>query len=164
MDTPSLLQFLDQLEIQYDYHEHVAVYTSEQARRLIQPLPGVSAKNLFLRDKKGRRHFMLTVDDSKTVNLKSLAASQGISGLSLASAERLLKYLVVTPGAVSLMSLVNDMEGKVEALIDEDLWQADKLHCHPLINTATLVIPLDGIKKFLSATHHSPTFVKIPSL
>jgi len=163
MDTPSLLQFLDQLEIQYDYHEHVAVYTSEQARRLIQPLPGVSAKNLFLRDKKGRRHFMLTVDDSKTVNLKSLAASQGISGLSLASAERLLKYLVVTPGAVSLMSLVNDMEGKVEALIDEDLWQADKLHCHPLINTATLVIPLDGIKKFLSATNHLPTLVKIPN-
>lgn len=161
MDTCQLLEFLDQHKIGYEYHEHVAVFTSQQARDLIEPLPGASAKNLFLRDKKGKRHFLLTVDDQKTVNLKSVAASQGISGLSLASPERLMTCLGVTPGAVSLMALVNDPDGRVEVLIDQDLWSADALHAHPLVNTATLVIPLEGIKTFLSATNHTPQFVEI---
>ena len=162
MDTRQLLEFLDHHRISYNFHEHVAVYTSQQARELIEPLPGVSAKNLFLRDKKGKRHFLLTVDDKKTVNLKVLAVEQGISGLSLASPERLMTHLGVTPGAVSLMALVNDTGGNVDVLIDQDLWSADALHAHPLVNTATLVIPLEGIKSFLAATNHSPKLVKIP--
>jgi Ala-tRNA(Pro) deacylase len=163
MDTRQLLEFLDQHKIGYKYHEHVAVFTSQQARELIEPLPGASAKNLFLRDKKGKRHFLLTVDDQKTVNLKLIAASQGISGLSLASPERLMKYLGVTPGAVSLMALVNDPEGRVEVFIDQDLWSADALHAHPLVNTATLVIPISGIQKFLMAAIHAPKLIEIPS-
>lgn len=161
MDTRQLLEFLDHHRIRYEYHEHVAVYTSQQARDLIEPLPGVSAKNLFLRDKKGKRHFLLTVYDKKTVNLKALAASQGITGLSLASPERLMTYLGVTPGAVSLMALVNDPNGQVEVLIDQDLWSADSLQAHPLVNNATLVIPLEGIKTFLSVSHYMPRFIKI---
>jgi len=160
MDLPGLLQYLKQLSIQYEYHEHVAVFTSEQARRLIPPLAGASAKNLFLRDRKGRRHFLLSLPDSKTLDLKSLASSLSLSGLSLASPERLLKYLGITPGAVSLLALVNDSEARVEVLMDKDLWQADYLQCHPLVNTATLVISLQDIKKFIAATGHSVQVVK----
>ncbi len=163
MDTSDLLQFLKDYGIAYSYHEHAAVYTSRQARELIGPLPGASAKNLFLRDKRGKRHFLLTMDDRKNADLKALAANQRISGLSLASPERLMRYLGVSPGAVSLMSLVNDKEGEVEVLIDEDLWSSGALQCHPLINTATLVIPLEGVITFLSIIHHPPKLVKIPS-
>jgi Ala-tRNA(Pro) deacylase len=161
MELQSLLQYLEQLSIHYEYHEHVAVFTSEQARCLIPPLIGASAKNLFLRDRKGRRHFLLSLPDSKVLDLKSLAASLGLTGLSLASPERLLKYLGITPGAVSLMALVNDPGGKVEVLVDQDLWLADYLQCHPLVNTATLVISLQDIKKFITATGHSVKLVKI---
>ncbi len=162
MNSHELLEFLDHHQIPYEYHEHVAVFTSQQARDLIEPLPGASAKNLFLRDKKGKRHFLLTLDDLKTVNLKALASGQHISGLSLASPERLLKYLGVTPGAVSLMSLVNDTENQVEVLVDEDVWKAEALHAHPLVNTATLVIPMRGVRSFLEITNHPPTIITIP--
>lgn len=161
MDLPGLLQYLEQLSIKYEYHGHVAVFTSEQARRLIPPLAGASAKNLFLRDRKGRRHFLLSLPDSKTLDLRSLAVSLGISGLSLASPERLLKYLGITPGAVSLLALVNDPETRVEVLVDKDLWQADYLQCHPLINTATLVISLEDIKRFITETGHKAQIVTI---
>ncbi len=161
MDTTALLQYLDYLSISYECHEHVAVYTSEQARRLIAPLPGASAKNLFLRDKKGQRHFLLTLDDTKELNLKTFSARLGVSNLSLASVERLKDRLGVEPGAVSLMALVNDPEHRVEVLIDRDIWQAEALHCHPLVNTATLVIPLAGLRKFLEATGHTARLVDI---
>jgi Ala-tRNA(Pro) deacylase len=161
MDLPDLLQYLEQLSIQFEYHEHVAVFTSEQARRLIPPLAGASAKNLFLRDRKGHRHFLLSLPDTKTLDIKSLSASLGLTGLSLASPERLLKYLGITPGAVSLMALINDPQGMVEVLVDKDLWQADFLQCHPLVNSATLVISLQDIKKFIASTKHNVRLVRI---
>ena len=161
MDSVELLQFLDRLAIPYQRYEHVAVYTSEQARRLIAPLPGASAKNLFLRDKKGQRYFLLTLADTKALDLKSLAARLDLSRLSLAPVETLKARLGIEPGAVSLMALVNDPEHSVEVLIDRDIWQAEAVHCHPLVNTATLVIPLTGIRKFLEATGHTARIVDI---
>jgi Ala-tRNA(Pro) deacylase len=161
MDSLALLKYLDRLSIQYEYHDHVAVFTSEQARRLIPPLAGASAKNLFLRDRKGRRHFLLSLPDDKILDLKSLAVDLMLSGLSLASPERLQKFLGITPGAVSILALVNDTEINVEVLVDQDLWQTDKLQCHPLVNTATLVISLQDINKFLDSTNHSVQIVNI---
>jgi Ala-tRNA(Pro) deacylase len=163
MDSISLLHYLEQLNISYEYHDHVAVYTSEEARRLIPPLAGASAKNLFLRDKKGSRHFLLTFMDSKPLNIKALASSLGISNLSLASPERLKRILGVEPGAVSLLALVNDKTCQTEVLIDEDIWRSEKLQCHPLINTATIVVSLADIKKFLAETGHNVKQVKIIS-
>jgi Ala-tRNA(Pro) deacylase len=157
-----LLDFLAQHKIPYEFHQHAAVYTSREARDLIELLPGASAKNLFLRDKKGKRHFLLVMDDLKTVNLKVLASSQCISGLSLASPQRLLKYLGVTPGAVSLMALIHDTDDQVEMLIDKDLCSAEALQVHPLVNTATLVIPMRGIRAFLAITNHTPKIIDIP--
>ena len=161
MDSVELLHFLDQMSIHYQRHDHVAVYTSEQLRQVESPLPGVSTKNLFLRDKKGTRHFLLVLDDTKTLSLKALADRLGTTTLSLGSAERLKARLGVEAGAVSLMGLVNDPEHKVELLMDRDVWQAEALQCHPLINTATISIPLADVKKFLEATGHNARLVDI---
>ena len=104
---------------------------------------------------------MLTLADMKTVDLKSLAARLGLSKLSLASANQLMEILGIEPGAVSLLSLVNDTSCKVEVLVDQDLWQKDKIQCHPLVNTATLVISRQDIIKFLDATRHLVKLVEI---
>lgn len=163
MDSKSLYHFLDHHLIQYEKHEHVAVYTSEQARRLIPTLPGISAKNLFLRTKKDTRYYLLAFPDKKSVNLKSLASELDLPRLSLASQERLMDILGIEPGAVSLLALVNDADHQVEVLVDHDLWQADYLQCHPLINTATLVLPHQSIVKFLEVTGHEVNLIDIPS-
>lgn len=163
MKSESLYHFLDHHLIQYEKHEHVAVYTSEQARRLITTLPGISAKNLFLRTKKNTHYYLLAFPDMKSVNLKSLASELDLPRLSLASPERLMDILGIEPGAVSLLALVNDTGHEVEVLLDHELWQAAQLQCHPLINTETLVIPHQGIVKFLEITGHKVNLVDIPS-
>jgi len=161
MDSNALLQFLEQLGIHYQRHDHVAVYTSEQLRDVASPLTGVSTKNLFLRDKKGTRHFLLVLDDTKTLSLKALAARLGTTTLSLGSPERLMTHLGVEPGAVSLLCLVNDPDHKVELLMDRDVWQAEMLQTHPMINTATLALSLADVKQFLQATGHTARIVDI---
>ncbi|MBI2072947.1 MAG: prolyl-tRNA synthetase associated domain-containing protein, partial [Gemmatimonadetes bacterium] len=83
--------------------------------------------------------------------------------LSLGSPERLAKYLGVEPGAVTILALINDPDQRVEVFIDEDLWMSPALRCHPLVNTATLVVPREGLERFLAATGHSYRLIRIPT-
>lgn len=154
---------LDRHHIPYVRVDHPPVYTCEEAERLVPPLPGVHTKNLFLRDSKGRQHFLVVVGWEKQVDLKALAAVLKISKLGMASPERLRKYLDVEPGAVTVLGIVNDQQHGVEVVIDTPIWQAPALHCHPLVNTATLAIACEDLKRLFTACGTPYRVVNVPS-
>ena len=157
-----LYHFLDSHSIPYQRVDHPAVYTCEQAEQLVPPMPGTDTKNLLVRDKKGRRHFLVVVGYEKTVDLKALSLLLDVNGLSFASPERLMKYLCIEPGSVSLLAIVNDAECAVEVIVDEKVWQADVLKCHPLVNTSTLAIRRIDIEKILMITGHRWRVLSVP--
>ena len=162
MDT--FFQFLAQHNVEYERHDHPAVYTVEESERLVPPLPGAKTKNLFLRDKKGQRHFLVVIPAQKRVNIKTLPEVVGSSRLSFGSAKRLKKYLGVEPGAVTLLAIFNDPDHKVEVFIDRDLWESEAFNFHPLVNTSTLVISRKDIERFVKATGHEVRIVDVPGL
>ena len=143
-------------------HDHPPVMTVEESLRLVPKLPGMKTKNLFLRDKKGRRHLLVTVRHDLAVDLVALESVLDVRGLGFASPERLAKHLGVTPGSVSLLALVNDEAKAVEFVIDRALWEAPAVHAHPLRNDATLVIAHADLERFLAATGHAPTVIELP--
>jgi Ala-tRNA(Pro) deacylase len=147
--------FLRRHGIVYEKFEHRAVFTCEEAEQL-PPMPGMGTKNLFLRDKKGKRHFLVCLPYDKKLSLKDFAERVGVQGVSLASPERLRAHLGVEAGSVTIIGLVNDTQHAVELWIDEELWQAALIHGHPLRNTATLSIPHEGVVAFLQTTGHEP--------
>jgi len=157
-----IYEFLAQHGISYDRVDHPPVFTCEEAERLVPTLPGVHTKNLFLRDKKGRNHVLVMVDHAKSVNLKALSSLLGFTNLSMASAERLQKHLGVEPGAVSILAIVNDTECAATVVVDSDVWRADVLQCHPLVNTSTLAIRRSDIQRILKITGHEWKTVDIP--
>lgn len=159
---PDIYSFLQNHSIEYRRFDHPAVFTCEEAERLCPDMPGVSLKNLFLRDKNGHRHFLVVVGYDKNADLKGLKELLQVSKLSFASADRLQKYLGVTPGSVSLLGLINDTGHAVEVIIDEKLWGQD-FQCHPLVNTASLVISNEGIQRFLKTTGHAYRLLTVPS-
>src|SRR5438128_10840635 len=112
--TTQLETFLAQHRIDAERHEHPPVMTVEESERLVPKLPGAKTKNLFLRDKKGARHFLVTVRHDLQIDLNALGAALDAGRLGFASPERLEKHLGVTPGSVSLLALVNDTAGAVE--------------------------------------------------
>ncbi|MBU2213722.1 prolyl-tRNA synthetase associated domain-containing protein [Patescibacteria group bacterium] len=154
--------FLTSNGIAFERFEHPAVFTCEQAEELTPDMPGAHTKNLFLRDKKGKRNIFVAVGFDKNVDLKALKDVLNADKLSFASPERLKKYLGVDPGAVSLLGLINDIDCSVEVIIDESVWKADAIQTHPLVNTATLVISHEGIEKFLEVTGYEPKIVDVP--
>ena len=158
-----IFDFLQANAIPYQRYDHVPVYTCEQSNAVLGPIPGGRTKNLFLRDDKGKRHFLLTTRDDKQADLKRLSDQLGIKRLGFASADRLLQYLGVDPGSVTMLALINDTSHSVQLLIDRDVWSEQSLHCHPLVNTATLVIPRTELERFFSLTGHAVQLVDVPS-
>ena len=140
---------LEQLKIKYEVVEHEPVHTMEDMDRLGLPQKGTLCKNLFLRDAKGKRHSLVTCDEKKTVDLKTLGRQLGAGNLSFASEDRLEKYLGLKQGSVSPFGLMNDTEHAVEFFIDKDLSRCKSLGIHPLENTATVFLSFKDLDKFL---------------
>lgn len=156
-------QFLAKNRIEYERHDHPPVYTVEEAGRLVPALPAAKTKNLFLRDKKGLRHFLVVVPAAKRVDLKALPRVVESNRLSFGSAARLKKYLGVEPGSVSLFAIFNDPGRAVELIVDASLWHSEAFQFHPLVNTSTLVISRENLKRFIAKTGHEARLLNIPS-
>jgi Ala-tRNA(Pro) deacylase len=157
-----LYRYLDDNRIAYRRFDHPPVYTVEDVKRMVPPLPAARVKNLFLRDSKGGRHFLIVVPAEKRVDIKKLDRIIGSSRLSFGSPQRLKNCLGVEPGAVSILALVNDPKHEVEIVVDDVIWEQDAYQFHPLVNTSTLVISRDDVKHFFNTTGHPVRSIRVP--
>jgi Ala-tRNA(Pro) deacylase len=148
--APAVYAALDALGVAYERYEHPAVFTAEDAAKHWDPIRGTQCKNLFLRNKKGDRHYLVVLEISKRADLKDLVKVLDDDRLSFGSAERLMAKLGLTPGSVSPFGLINDADGSVRVLIDRDLKGAERLIFHPNINTASVVVSWADLEKFLA--------------
>jgi Ala-tRNA(Pro) deacylase len=142
---------LDSLGIKYETYRHPPVFTAEEAEEHWSGIDAAKVKNLFLRNKKGDRHYLVILDVGKQADLRELVRIIGDDRLSFASAERLMASLGITPGSVSPFGLIHDTKHAVRVIVDADLRQAKRLIFHPNINTASLTVSLADFERFLSA-------------
>ncbi len=164
MSESEILAFLDAHEIAYRRYEHAAVFTVAQADEITAGLPGAGTKNLLLVEPAGGRCLLLMVPGAKRVNFQRLAPLVGAAkGLRFAPPELLADVLGVGPGAVTVLGLVNDTAQRAELWIDRALWAAGEVHCHPLVNTATLVMRTGEVERFFALTGHAPRFLDVPA-
>ena len=159
-----LVDFLEAHGIGYIRHDHAPVFTCVEERQQVPESGAARTKNLFMRDKRGRRHLLLVTLCSKSVNIAQFAETSGADRLSFASPERLMKYLGVEPGSVTLLGLVNDAARAVEVYLDADVWSAPSIHAHPLRNDATFVLSHDDLVRFLEVTGHEARVVTVSSV
>ncbi|MFQ6082231.1 MAG: prolyl-tRNA synthetase associated domain-containing protein [Candidatus Aminicenantia bacterium] len=143
-------EVLERLGISYVRHEHPPVFTVDQAKKYWGSFTGAHCKNLFLRNKKGNRHYLIILEYSKKADLKALAEQLGEEKLSFASAERLMRYLGLSTGAVSPFGLLNDSKKEVQVVVDRDLKKVERINFHPNVNTATVGVGFKDFEKFLA--------------
>lgn len=157
-----IYSFLKDNSIDYLQFTHPAVFTCEEASRLCPLMPGKATKNLFLYSKQKDQYFFVVIGNDKSVDLKKLKMLLNVSHFSFASEEQLKKYIGVEPGSVTILGLINDTEHKVSVFIDTPLC-GNALQCHPLVNTATLVINFQNIERFLELTGHTYQCIDVPA-
>ena len=157
-------QFMANHHIEYKRHDHPPVFTVADVERLVPPLPAAKTKNLFFRDKKGKRHFLVVVPAQKRVDIKALGAVIGAGRLSFGSPDRLKRYLGVDSGSVTILALIRDSDHAVEVVFDKSLGQEKAYQFHPLVNTSTLVISRDNLLRFLEVTGSEIRHLDVPAM
>ena len=145
----SVFTELDKQGANYRQVDHQAAYTIEDMQT-IELGPGeLIAKNLFLRDARGKKHFLLCLPGDKPVDLKHLRTIIGSSQLSFASAERLKTHLNLEAGAVTPFGVINNEDNHVTVYFDKELAEASGIGFHPNTNTATVFVSLADALTFV---------------
>lgn len=144
-----IYSLLEAKGIAFEKLEHEAVYTMEDMDKAGITAKGTVCKNLFLRDAKGKNHFLVTVPEEKRVDLKLLAEKIGSTKLSFASADRLAKYLCVEQGCVSPFGVLNDESRSVTVVLDQDLQFNDTIGVHPNDNTASVWLDFKSLRQVI---------------
>lgn len=147
--------------VKYEWLDHKAVFTVEEMEEAGISQKGNICKNLFLRDAKGKNHFLMVMPAEKRADLVALAGKIDSTKLSFASAERLSKYLGVPQGSVSPFAVLNDSENDVTVVFDNDLKRTGIVGIHPNDNTASVWLPLADLEEIIAEHGNKMVYVTL---
>lgn len=156
-----LYELLNNLNIEFSYREHPPVATIDEAKLYWKNLDSGRCKNIFLRNHKGNKHYLVILEHTRNLMMKDLEQRLRQGKLTFASEKRLIKYLGLTPGSVSPFGIINDIEHHVHLFIDEKLKEFEKLSFHPNINTASIVVLRSDLIRFIEYHGNTYEFIKL---
>ncbi len=156
-----VFDYLDSHGIGYEYYMHPPTPTIELAREHWRDDGSLHCKNLFFRNHKGNRHFLVVFDCGQSLAIHQLEQRLRQGKLSFASEKRMEKYLGLLPGSVSPFGLINDMENHTHLFLDENLRRYETLSFHPNDNRATVVIRLSEFEKYLSCCGNTYEYINL---
>jgi Ala-tRNA(Pro) deacylase len=152
---------LARLEIPFASYEHPPVFNSEDVDKYWRDIPATPVKNLFLRNKKGNREYLVILGVDKRADLQQLVKIIGDDRFSFGSPERLMHTLGVPPGSVSPFGLLHEGSKQVLVIIDKDLRAVERLIFHPNDNTASVTISFADLEKFLATRGNVVRYISV---
>ena len=156
-----VFDFLQQQGIEYTFYTHPEAPTIEIARQYWHNDGSKHCKNLFFRNHKGNRHYLVVFDSEQTLAIHDLEHRLKQGKLSFASEQRMERYLGLKPGSVSPFGLINDTENHTHLFLDKKLLDYPSLSFHPNDNTATVVISQQMFTKYLAAVGNSYEYIEL---
>jgi len=153
--------YLTDSGIVYETYEHPEAPTIEIAKQYWREDGSKHAKNLFFRNHKGNRHYLVVFDCDQDLAIRDLEQRLKQGKLSFASEQRMERWLGLRPGSVSPFGLINDTENHTHLFLDKNLLEAPSLSFHPNDNTATVVISQDDFRKYLEGCGNTFEFLEL---
>ena len=153
--------YLASCGITFDYYEHPEAPTIEIASQFYRGEGTVLCKNLFFRNHKGNKHYLVIMDSRHNMDIHDIEHKLHQGKLSFASPERMMKYLGLEPGSVSPFGLINDEEHHVHLFLDENLKDAESLSFHPNDCRGTVVISREAFKQYLDGIGNTYEYIKL---
>ena len=156
-----VIRYLEELNIPFELYEHPPVPTVEEALPYWKDIDAAHCKNLFFRNHKGNRHYLVILDHRRQLNIRDLEQKLKQGKISFASPKRMERYLGLGAGSVSAFGIINDHENHVHIFLDEALQSATHISFHPNENNATLVISFASFLRFLETSGNSYEFIAL---
>ena len=156
-----VLCYLNEIGIEYSWYSHDEAPTIEIARTQWHNDGSKHCKNLFFRNHKGNRHYLVVFDSEQSMAIHDLEHILKQGKLSFASPERMDKWLGLRPGSVSPFGLINDTENHVHLFLDESLREQSALSFHPNDNRFTVVISREEFERYLKEVGNTYEYIKL---
>ena len=156
-----VFDFLQQQQIEYSFYTHPEAPTIEIARQYWRNDGSKHCKNLFFRNHKGNRHYLVVFDSNQSLAIHDLEQRLRQGKLSFASEQRMERYLGLKPGSVSPFGLINDAQSHVHLFLDKNLLDYPSLSFHPNDNRATVVISQRMFSKYLEAVGNTYEYIEL---
>ena len=156
-----VFDYLQQQEIEYSFYTHPEAPTIEIARQYWHADGSKHCKNLFFRNHKGNRHYLVVFDSEQSMAIHDLEQRLKQGKLSFASEQRMERYLGLKPGSVSPFGLINDTENHTHLFLDKNLLHYPSLSFHPNDNRATVVISQEMFAKYLASVGNSFEYIEL---
>ncbi len=153
--------FLERHGIPFGHYDHPAAPDIVTAKKFWRDDGSVHCKNLFFRNHKGDRHYLVVFPCDRSLAIWELEQHLRQGKLSFASEKRMEKYLGLRPGSVSPFGLIHDAENHVHLFLDIRLRDAESLSFHPNDNTATVVVSAEGFRRYLAVCGNSYEFIEL---
>ena len=154
--------FLENNGVEYIRAEHDEAATIELCESVEKIIDAKICKNLLLCNRQQTKFYMLLIPGNMPFKTKYLSAQINSSRLSFASGEQMESLLNVSPGSLTVLSLMFDKEQKVELLIEKNVFNDEYFACHPCVNTATVRFLTKDLKeKVLPALGREYTIVDL---
>ena len=163
-DTPPdvpVYACLDRLGIAYAKHDHPPIASAEAGEQYWSGIEAAHCKNLFMRNQKGNKHYLVILHYQKRADLRAVATQIGDGKLSFGSPERLMAHLGVPPGSVSPFGLIHNADHGVRVAIDRDLKSSGKISFHPNINTVTIVLAFADFERYLGSCGNTVQYIDV---
>ena len=158
---PHVYQTLEKLNIAFEYIEHPPAPTIEIAKQYWAGHDAQHCKNLFFRNHKGNRHYLVILDCEQNLAIHDIEKRLKQGKLTFASEQRMQKYLGLTPGSVSPFGLIYDTTKNVHVFLDLNLKKSKRISFHPNLNTASLIISFEDFLRYLDYVGNSFEFLEI---
>jgi Ala-tRNA(Pro) deacylase len=152
---------LGDLGIAYTKYQHPPIASAEAGEQYWSAIDAAHCKNLFMRNQKGNKHYLVILHYQKRADLRAVANQIGDGKLSFGSPERLATHLGVTPGSVSPFGLIHDRDHAVRVAIDRDLKSSGKISFHPNINTVTIVLAFADFERYLESCRNAVQYIDV---
>jgi len=152
---------LKKLNIEYELTDHPAVFTIEEMDNLGITGKGEVVKNLFLRDDKKRNYYLLVICRQKRADFLDISTKIDSRRLTLASEDSLYEFMKLSRGAVTPFGVLNDLELKVQVIIDDDVFGFERIGVHPNDNAATVWLSPCDLKKVIENNGNEIKCIKI---
>lgn len=156
-----VLDYLNGKGIEHTWYAHEEAPTIEIARTQWRNDGSKHCKNLFFRNHKGNRHYLVVLDCEQDLDIHDLEKRLHQGKLSFASPQRMERYLGLQPGSVSPFGLINDQENHVHLFLDANLKNYQSLSFHPNDNHATVVISQSEFMRYLNEVGNSYEFIEM---
>ena len=141
----------DKLNIDYTVKNHNAIFSEKDGFGIPESeFEGIICKNLFLKDKKGTKFYLVSLPLHKRANIKEIEKLLSIKKLTFGNEEELYDKLKIKSGSVSILNIIEAPNTDVIFLIDKELLNYEKVCFHPNDNTASISFDTCALEKILN--------------